>query len=115
MDATQPSPKLLAHFDDAPAPADVAQMVSRIGPTRGISWVLKWTTAITVLFYATTVLTEFGYSLAAEQLLAHAARAGVLEATLPRATIKNVEQTVEQQLAGHVNSKSDVKLLLLNN
>jgi len=116
MDATQTSLHLLSHFDDSAAPAAAeVETIPRIQRTRGIGWVLKWTAAMAVLFYATTVLTEFGYSLAAEQLLAHAARAGVFEATLPRATIHSVNQSVNRRLAGYISSESDVKLMLLDN
>ena len=116
MDATQPSLQSLAHFDDAAAPAAAeVDALARTEPTRGIRWVLKWTSAMAVLFYSSTVLAEFGYALAAEQVLAHAARAGVLEATLPRATLRSVEQSVMRRLSGHVQSQSDVKLMLLDN
>jgi hypothetical protein len=115
MDVTEPSIQLLAHFDDTAAPAADVETLPRTEPTRGIRWVLKWTAAMAVLFYSSTVLAEFGYSLAAEQMLAHAARAGVLEATLPRATLHSVEQSVMRRLAGHVASLSDVKLTLLDN
>src|SRR5262245_2189949 len=108
MDDIQTSLQLLSHFDDSAAPATAeVGLTPRIERTLGIGWVLKWTVAMAVLLYATTVLTEFGYSLAAEQLLAHAARAGALEATLPRATVHTVEQSIRRQLAGYVTSGSD--------
>lgn len=116
MDANQSSLQLLSHFDESTTPTvEEFDTTLRTQPTRGILWVLKWTVAIAVLFYSTTVLAEFGYSLGAERLLAHVARAGVVEATLPRATLSTVAQSVERRLAGHVISPSDVKLMLLNN
>jgi hypothetical protein len=114
MDATQSSFDLLSHFDGATATAN-AEVARRVQPTRGIGWVLRWAAATAVLCYATAVLTEFAYSLAAEQLLARAARAGVLEATLPRATADSVEQSVWRRLAAYVASQGEVKLVLLDN
>jgi len=67
--------------------------------TRGIGWVLRWAAAIAVLWFSGCVLAEFAYSLAAEHALARAARAGALEATLPRATIPSVSETVNRRLA----------------
>ena len=52
-----------------------------------------------LLWIAGCVLTEFAYSLAAEHTLARAARAGALEATLPRATLRSVGDTVRRRLA----------------
>jgi hypothetical protein len=68
---------------------------------RGISWVLRWAAAIAVLWFAGCVLVEFAYCLAAEHALTGAARAGALEATLPRANFQSVRQTVKRRLAIH--------------
>jgi hypothetical protein len=116
MDATRTSLHLLSHFErDGAVDAAEIEMFPRVQPTRGIGWVLKWAAAAAVLFYATTVLTEFAYSLAAEQLLVRAARAAVLEATLPRATVQSVEQSVYRRLGDTVASQGRVKLALLQN
>ncbi len=116
MDTSPTTLQLLSHFDGdtTPAAAEI-EIVPRVQPTRGIGWVLKWTAAAVVLFYSTTVLTEFAYSLAAEQLLVRAARAAVLEATLPRATVHSVEQLVLRRLGDAVASQGGVKLALLQN
>jgi hypothetical protein len=113
MDTRQASLHPLAHFD-RPA-AGVAEIHSRSHRARGILWVLKWACTAASLFYAATMLTEFAYSLSAEQLLVRAARAGVLEATLPRATLQSVEQSVKRLLADHVASPSELKIMLCNN
>src|SRR5262249_43714238 len=115
MDSNQASLQLLSHFDDAPPDAPEQIRAQRVAQLRGIGWVLRWAAAIAVLFYCATVLTEFFYALAAEQMLVHAAEAGVHEATLPRATFTGVEQTVWQRLAGSVESRGDVRLMLLAN
>jgi hypothetical protein len=108
--------QLLAHFDGASrcSPAD-CETVPDGGSRRGVGWVLKWAAALAGLIYSATVLAEFGYALTGERLLARAARAGVLEATLPRATPRSVEQTVWRRLEGRVGSRGAVKLVLLVN
>jgi hypothetical protein len=65
---------------------------------RGVGWVLRWTAAVAVLWVAGCVLAEFAYCLAAEHTLIRAARAGALEATLPRASFRSVGDTVERRL-----------------
>jgi hypothetical protein len=116
MDTDQSSLHLLSHFDQ-PADATVvsALPLSPVRPTRGTLWVLKWTCTAASLLYATTLMTEFAYSLAAEQILARAARAGALEATLPRATVKSVEQSVRRCLAGRIASHGELKITLFDN
>lgn len=115
MDSAQDQFKLLSHFDhELLADDPVADGPARIEPWRGIGWVLKWAAAAAVLVYSTTVLTEFTYSLAAERMLARAAKAGAVEATLPRATPQSVERSVRQKLAG-VGAQADVQLVLLHN
>jgi hypothetical protein len=118
MDANQDSLQLLSHFDviaadEADASPEAA--VDDATPTRGVGWVLRWAAAVGVLFYATTVLVEFAYCVAAEQLLARAARAGALEATLPRATVRTIEQTVWRRLEGRELTRTDLKFALLQN
>jgi hypothetical protein len=116
MDASQNSLHLLSHFDDAPAVAAAVEDVFPSGrPTRGVGWVLRWSTALVALCYSTIVLTEFAYCLAAEQILARAARAGVLEATLPRASVRSVEQSVWRRLEGREVTQGEVKISLLQN
>jgi hypothetical protein len=120
MDADQTSLQYLKHFDGLAGGDDVdlaaaATIETNDTPRRGVGWVLQWAAALAVLCYATTVLAEFGYCVAAEQLLARAARAGALEAMLPRATVGSVEQSVWRRLAGHVASPSDLKFALLQN
>jgi hypothetical protein len=65
---------------------------------RGVGWVLRWAAAIAVLWVAGCVLVEFAYCLAAEHTLTRAARAGALEATLPRASFRSVGDSVERRL-----------------
>jgi hypothetical protein len=116
MDTDQASLHLLSHFDQTAADTVVdTAPVSPVRPTRGILWVMKCACTAASLIYGATLLTECAYSLAAEQLLARAARAGVLEATLPRATIESVEQSVERRLTGHLTSPGELRILLLDN
>jgi hypothetical protein len=118
MDSGSHSLELLSHFDRAAdATASVVRLKPSAGfePRRGTGWVLKWFAALAVFFYSTTVLLEFAYCVAAEQLLLRAARAGVLEATLPRATVRSVEQSVWRRLEGRVGSRGEVRLMLLDN
>lgn len=68
-------------------------------PIRGVGWVLRWAAASAVLWFSGCVLIEFAYLLAAEHTLLRAARAGALEATLPRATFQSVGETVKRRLA----------------
>lgn len=68
------------------------------GAKRGVAWVLRWAAASGVLFFSTAVLAEYAFCLAAELTLVRAARAGALEATLPRATQRSVAETVGRRL-----------------
>jgi hypothetical protein len=98
MDSSRTSFELLAHLDaHSPQPGESPCVPS----ARGILWVLKWAAALAVLFYAGCVLVRLGHSLSAERALLHAARAGALEATLPRATHETIVRTVERRLASH--------------
>jgi hypothetical protein len=112
----QTSCDLLSHFDypktiDA-TPAIVSQGVcDELGwpnvqspcklpdAKRGVRWVLQWAAALTVLAIATCVLLDFACLATAEHLLTVAARAGALEATLPRATYESIVATTERRLA----------------
>ena len=101
---------LLAHFDEAAKPTAV-----RVLPTLGVGWVLKWAVALAVLFVAASILTEFGCCLAAEHALSRAARAGALEATLPRATYETVVESVSRRLTGYSLSRGELRLHVLQN
>jgi hypothetical protein len=72
---------------------------------RGVGWVLRWAAAIAVIWIAGCVLAEFWCSLTAEHMLARAARAGALEATLPRATHRTVVEAVTRRLANRAWTK----------
>src|SRR5437764_1142099 len=127
MDSGQTSDDLLAHFDrpklldlpdfewvDEVAPFDSAtSAISSINTParateqyievprdtrRGVGWVLAWAGALAVLATGAGVLTEFAYVLAAERTLSVAARAGAMEATLPRATYQSVTAAVDGRL-----------------
>jgi hypothetical protein len=93
MDASQVSYDVLAHFE-RPTSRNTTGRIA----TRGIGWVLQWSAALATLFVAMSVLARFGYCLAAELTLLRAARAGVVEATLPKASFQSVLQSVERQL-----------------
>jgi hypothetical protein len=84
-------------------------------PALGVAWVVRWAAAMATLALSAGVLAEFGFALAAEQMLARAARAGVLEATLPRATRRSVEQAVWRRLQGANLSTAALSLTLKQN
>jgi hypothetical protein len=84
-------------------------------PTRGVRWVLIWAAAITVLFVAASVLIEFAYCLAAEHALIRAARAGAVEASLPRATYDSILQSIERGLARYSLPASGLRLSVEQN
>jgi hypothetical protein len=112
MDASRTSFELLAHLDaHSPPPGESSCATS----SRGILWVLKWAAALVVLFYAGCVLVRLGYSLSAERALLHAARAGALEATLPRATHETIVKTVERRLESWSISRIDLKVNIRRN
>ncbi len=68
------------------------------GTRRGACWVLAWASALAVLLVTAGVLTHFAYLLAAERTLSVAARAGAMEATLPRATYQSVTAAIGRRL-----------------
>jgi hypothetical protein len=82
---------------------------------RGVRWVLAWAGAFAVLAIASGVLIEFGYVLAAERTLSVAARAGVMEATLPRATYQSVTAGVDRRLTQYPLLAKQLHLSLLQN
>jgi hypothetical protein len=110
MDAKAASLELLAHFD-----GPVARETTCPAPMRGVGWVLQWFAALVTLFVAVTTLAQFGYCLAAELALQRAARAGVLEATLPRATYQSVAQTVERRLVAYPRRADRLRLSFQQN
>jgi len=113
MDAAPTADDLLRHFD--PDQEAAPRFSPRGLPTRGIRWVLKWFAALGVLSFAASSLVEFAYLTAAEQTLARAARAGALEATLPRATMRSITDTVQRRIAAHPALSSRLRLMVENN
>jgi hypothetical protein len=87
--------ELIAHFDGTLTRDQAARRSAR-----GIGWILRWTAALATLFVAAVFLAQFSYCLAAERALSRAARAGALEATLPRATHQSVARAVARHLDG---------------
>ena len=81
----------------------------------GATWVLKWAAAVAVIATSASVLAEFACRAAAEHALARAARAGAVEATLPRATYSSVVATVERRLADYPELLGHEQLTLLQN
>src|SRR6185369_12669864 len=144
MDLGQTSDQLLAHFDrpktldlpdfewvdevipfqpaarashGASAPDRAIEGLIRVplDTRRGVRWVLAWAGALAVLMIAVGILTEFAYVLAAERTLSIAARAGAMEATLPRATYQSVTAAVDRQLNRYPLMAKQVHLRLLQN
>jgi hypothetical protein len=100
MAATDASLELLSHFDRPAARRSPLRV-----PTRGVGWVLQWAASIASVWCALMVLAQFGYGLAAERALSRAARAGALEATLPRATSHTVAQAINRHLPGNLPTR----------
>jgi hypothetical protein len=144
MDSGQTSDDLLAHFDqpktlelpdfewvDEVLPFDSAARANQCaGPfdcaterfievprdrRRGILWVLAWAGAFAVLAVAAGVLIEFAYVLAAERTLWFAARAGAMEATLPRANYQSVTAAIDRRLNQYPWLAKELHLNLLQN
>jgi len=113
MDLVQTPVDRLQHFDRDPGviPQGSGQCVA----TRGVGWVLRWAAGIAVLWLAACLLAEFYCCLAAEHALARAARAGALEATLPRATYRSVADTVHSRLTCHAALADTLHLGVLQN
>jgi hypothetical protein len=82
---------------------------------RGVCWVLAWAGALAVLAIATGVLTQFAYVVADERALLIAARAGAMEATLPRATYQSVTAAVDRRLSQYPSLASQLHLSLFQN
>jgi hypothetical protein len=144
MDSGQTSNELLGHFDqpktlempdfewvDDVIPLAPAAGASNSAPTpepaterfieiprdtrRGVGWVLVWAGALAVLVIAAGVLVEFAYVLAAERTLSIAARAGAMEATLPRATYQSITAAVDRRLNQYPSLAAQLHLSLLQN
>lgn len=96
MDRSRTSLELLAHFDSPPI--EHAESPPYVVAPRGVAWVVKWSAALGVLFFASCFLLQLAYCVAAERAVRQAALAGVLEATLPRATRETVVETIERRL-----------------
>jgi hypothetical protein len=117
MDSPHSSLNLLSHFDPPPRPttpprsepSTSSHAAARV-PSRGIGWVLAWSTALAILGFVGCQLIAFSYCLAAERSLARAARSAALEATLPRATYDSVVQIVERRLEPAIDAG---KLLII--
>lgn len=114
MDCDHTSFDLLAHFDsseDSEPHVGIAVVARR--HIRDARWVLKWAAALATLGVAAATLLEFGCLMAAERALYVAARAGAMEATLPRATYQSVQAAVERHLSGYSRMHGQVQLTLL--
>ncbi len=65
-----------------------------------------------MLTITASFLVELGYQLAAEQTLVRAARAGMLEATLPQATFESVRQTVARRFTNYSLQSGELQIAL---
>jgi hypothetical protein len=138
MDSGQASDDLLAHFDrpktlempDFEWIDDLLPFEPAASPScraidcyievprdtrRGIRWVLAWSGALAVLTIAAGILSEFGYVLAAERTLSVAARAGAMEATLPRATYQSIMAAVDRRLTQYPLLAKQLHLSIFQN
>jgi hypothetical protein len=100
--------ELLAHFDSHQLDEAARQPVGVIG-------VLKWAAAAGVLFFAACLLLAMTYCIAAERSLSQAARAGAVEATLPRATRQSIVATIERRLLSKSISTAGLHIHVHNN
>jgi hypothetical protein len=113
MDSEPNAAHLFSCYDDEKCAGDCA--TKQVAPTRGVLWVLRWAAALVVLVFSCGVLTEFAYCLAAEHTVARAARAGALEATLPRATTKTIAESVTKRLTGYPSINGQTRLVIQQN
>jgi hypothetical protein len=105
---------LASHGIDVPERAD--RFIELPRDTRhGIDWVLAWAAALVVLGIAAGVLLEFAYLIAAERTLTVAARAGVMEATLPRATYQSVIAAIDRRLLQYPLLAKQLNVCFLQN
>jgi hypothetical protein len=116
MDALDPSSPRFTVFDEpaAAAPYDRDPSGKPVA-SRGVIWVLRWAGALATLLVSIVTLIEFAYDLSAEQTVARAARAAALEATLPRATMNSVAETVRRRLGRLAERSEDWNLSVLQN
>ncbi|MCC7474950.1 MAG: hypothetical protein IT425_06110 [Pirellulales bacterium] len=113
------SVELLSHFDCPEAIYTASEVAAyeatTAAPQRGMGWVLQWSAALGVIIVAGCVLIEFGHVAVAEQSLHRAARAGAMEATLPRATLRSVTESVERSLKEYPHWAGHLRISLLQN
>jgi hypothetical protein len=112
MDSRETSHDLLAHFDSPEIDPESRRLLT---PSIGVSLVLKWAAAATVLFLAACVVLKLGYCIAAEQVLTRVARAAALEATLPRASRESIVATIESRLLSTSIATSGLQIHLQHN
>jgi hypothetical protein len=112
MDSSRTSFDLLAHFDSHEAGEDSRQPLR---PPIGVVCVLTWAVAAGVLFFAACTLLQLGYCIAAERALLRAARAGMLEATLPRATHESIVKNIERRLVDYSIPAGALQITLRQN
>src|SRR5262245_57013295 len=65
---------------------------------RGILWVLGWAASLGVIAVTSCLVLAFAYVATAEHALIVAARAGAMEASLPRARYQTVTAAIERRL-----------------
>jgi hypothetical protein len=80
---------------------------------RDTFWVLKWAAAATVFAVSAATLCEYGSTLAAEHALRQAAEAGIVEATLPRASRQTVLNAIERRLPQNSIDPRELNFTLL--
>jgi hypothetical protein len=113
MDVTPNSADLLTHFDRVyTGQPHAARHCVR---TRGVGWVLQWAAAVAMLLFAGSVLMEFAYTMRAEHTLMRAAKAGALEATLPRASRESIAAAVKRPLIAYPALAKQLNLTIENN
>lgn len=105
--------ELLSYFD-GPAERE-RQLSSPVVRTRGVRWVLLWATALGMLVVASSILMQFAYCVAAERALGYAARAGAIEATLPRATHESITNVVRRRLEEHAIPTAQLNITVRRN
>jgi hypothetical protein len=113
MNLSQSPLDLLQNFDHDPEV--IIQESGQCASKRGVGWVLRWAAALGGLWFAGCVLTEFCYCLTAEYMLARAARAGALEASLPRATYGSVADAVRRRLPSGTSLLDQLRVGVMQN
>ena len=86
-----------------------------IDTRHGVGWVLAWASALAVIALVMVVLAEFAYVFKAEHALRIAARAGAMEATLPRATYQSAVATIERRLESYPSLTKQLEIRLQQN